>query len=145
MSHSKGTFVLVGIVADATTVRRDSVTVRQHRSAPSRERVQRGVAARHTGSGYLQQVLDLNARATWWLSRDVYLNPPPKSQVLYHPSGAQGIVNAKTAVTTRAHRGMALLEVILLAGPAFRRQRPSPAARSRPDRSHRGRRKDLRN
>ena len=146
MSHSKGTFVLVGIVADATY--RQAATAYVLPAAVPRQ------AENAFNEEWLldtpapvtwQQVLDLNRAGYLVVSRDVYLNPPPKSQVLYHPSGAQGIVNAKTAVTTALIAGMALLEVILLAGPAFavsaRRQRRDLALIA----AIGGRRRDLRN
>ncbi|MDT4893118.1 MAG: putative transport system permease protein [Pseudonocardiales bacterium] len=69
-------------------------------------------------------VLGLNRTGYLVLSRSVYLNPPPRSEVPFPPgrTGGTAVVAALTLVV-----GMALLEVVLLAGPAFavsaRRQR----------------------
>ncbi|SOD70710.1 ABC-type lipoprotein release transport system permease subunit [Jatrophihabitans sp. GAS493] len=69
-------------------------------------------------------VLALNKLGFAVLSREVYLNPPPKSQVpLIQDSSTDRTVPTTAALVV----GLALLEVVLLAGPAFavgaRRQR----------------------
>src|SRR5207245_820336 len=67
------------------------------------------------------QVLTLNERGFVALSRAVYLNPPPKSQVPYYTSIARqhAQLPAQAIAIITLIGGMALLEVILLAGPAF--------------------------
>lgn len=71
------------------------------------------------------QVLELNRLGFVAVSRQVYLNPPPASQIAYRadPSDPSTVSVTATALVI----GMALLEIILMAGPAFavtaRRQR----------------------
>lgn len=74
------------------------------------------------------QVLSFNRQSLVVLSRSVFLNPPPKSQVpFYQQNSATNHVPAQVIATVTLVAGMALLEVVLLAGPAFavgaRRQR----------------------
>jgi putative ABC transport system permease protein len=73
-------------------------------------------------------VLRLNEASFVVLSRSVYLDPPPHSQVPFytnHPGTNH--LPAQVIATVTLVGGMALLEVVLLAGPAFavgaRRQR----------------------
>ena len=92
-----------------------------------------------------QQILNLNRLGFVVLSRSVYLNPPPRSQVPYELSDNYSPINAKSAATATLIGGMALLEIVLLAGPAFavsaRRQRRELALVAAVG----GRRQDLRN
>lgn len=91
------------------------------------------------------QILHLNRLGFVVLSRSVYLNPPPRSQVPYELSDSNSPINAKAATTATLIGGMALLEIVLLAGPAFavsaRRQRRELALVAAVG----GRRQDLRN
>lgn len=73
-------------------------------------------------------VLQFNTQQFVVLSRSVFLNPPPKSQVPFYTSqDGQNHVPAQVIATVTLIAGMALLEIVLLAGPAFavgaRRQR----------------------
>jgi putative ABC transport system permease protein len=73
-------------------------------------------------------VLWLNQHGVTAYSRLVMLNPPPKSQVPQAVSDAGTSVTKKAAVTLAVAVGMAVLQLALLAGPAFavsarRRQR----------------------
>jgi putative ABC transport system permease protein len=90
------------------------------------------------------QVLGLNKLGYFARSRQVYLHPPPKSEVLYNP-GTGTPISTKLVATGTLIGGMALLEVVLLAGPAFavgaRRQRRELALVAAVG----GRRSDLRN
>ncbi len=71
-----------------------------------------------------QQVRRLNQLGYVVVSRQVYLHPPPSSQVSWRHNG--GVSGATLSLVTLV-AGMALFEVVLLAGPAFavsaRRQR----------------------
>ncbi|MDT4938709.1 MAG: putative transport system permease protein, partial [Pseudonocardiales bacterium] len=71
-------------------------------------------------------VLGLNDRGYVVLSRSVYLNPPPRSAVPFYQNSHNTVPTPVIAAVTLV-AGMALLEVVLLAGPAFavgaRRQR----------------------
>ncbi len=71
-------------------------------------------------------VLRLNSLGFLVHSRYVYLHPPPSSQVSFR-SFEQTMLSAQTATGLAVAAGMALLEIVLLAGPAFavgaRRQR----------------------
>lgn len=75
------------------------------------------------------QVKTLNAHGFVALARAVVTNPPPASQVDYPVSGNQ--LSAATVAVFAMIAAMALLEVVLLAGPAFavglRRQQRSLA------------------
>jgi len=67
-----------------------------------------------------RQVLALNAKGYLVKSREVLLRPPPRSQVPYYadqPSSSP--VGIETVAIVVLAVGMALLEVVLLAGPAF--------------------------
>ncbi|PZS27317.1 MAG: hypothetical protein DLM58_19005 [Pseudonocardiales bacterium] len=90
------------------------------------------------------QVRQLNARGYAVLSRSVYLRPPPASEVPVQ--GVSYSASSNQAVASGALvGGMALLEIVLLAGPAFavsaRRQRRDLALIAATG----GRRSDLRN
>jgi putative ABC transport system permease protein len=64
------------------------------------------------------RVLQLNDAGFLVLSRAVFLDPPPESQVPAEVRGS-GSVSSSTISTLVLVGGMALLEVVLLAGPAF--------------------------
>jgi putative ABC transport system permease protein len=85
----------------------------------------------------------LNARGYIAVSRAVFLNPPPLSQVPF--AGRPKSINRAFVLSATIIGGMALLEIVLLAGPAFaisaRRQRRDLALIG----SVGGRRRDLRN
>ena len=89
-----------------------------------------------------RQVLALNKLGYVVVSRQTYLHPPPSSQIPWHPGG--GSTAAALSLVTLVV-GMALFEVVLLAGPAFavsaRRQRRQLALMA----STGGRPADLRN
>ncbi|HEY3631459.1 MAG TPA: FtsX-like permease family protein, partial [Jatrophihabitantaceae bacterium] len=146
-AKSASTYRLVGIVADAS-----------YRHAAAAYTLRSGVP-KAGPNGYIDDrwlvgvpggmswanVRALNQLGYVALSRQVYLHPPPTSQVTYHSSSNSGSVNAKTAATGTLIGGMALLEIVLLAGPAFavgaRRQRRDLALIAAVG----GQRKDLRN
>ncbi len=72
------------------------------------------------------QTLALNKAGYLVLSRAAYLDPPPRSQWTYtYPTGEA--VSTQAVATGALVAGMALLEIVLLAGPSFavsaRRQR----------------------
>lgn len=75
------------------------------------------------------EVVALNARGARVVSRAVVLDPPPRSAVPYYTelSGLESPVSPTVVTAGVLVAGMALLEVVLLAGPAFavgtRRQR----------------------
>ena len=72
----------------------------------------------HTGSDFSwQQVLALNKVGFLVVSRSVVLDPPPASEVTFH--AASSGVPASTLTGVGLLAGMGLLEVVLLAGPAF--------------------------
>lgn len=89
------------------------------------------------------QVRELNSEGFAVLSRSVYLDPPPKSEWPESLRYSNSLGSSVTTFTLIA--GMALLEVVLLAGPAFavsaRRQRRDLALIAAVG----GRRRDLRN
>ncbi|HJQ44167.1 MAG TPA: hypothetical protein VJ831_13850 [Jatrophihabitantaceae bacterium] len=73
------------------------------------------------------RVLQLNKESLVVVSRSVYLDPPPRSQVPYYVHSGNNTNHAGVIAAVALIAGMALLEVVLLAGPAFavgaRRQR----------------------
>lgn len=72
----------------------------------------------HTGASFSwQQVLALNKVGFLVVSRSVVLHPPPASEVTFHEGSAGVPASTLTGVGLLA--GMGLLEVVLLAGPAF--------------------------
>jgi putative ABC transport system permease protein len=89
------------------------------------------------------QVRQLNASGYMVLSREAFVHRPPKSEIPDFGQGGSGTANVVATATLVA--GMALLEVVLLAGPAFavsaRRQRRDLALVAAVG----GRRSDLRN
>ncbi|MCW2645976.1 MAG: transporter permease [Pseudonocardiales bacterium] len=120
---------VVGVVTDASHRNAQTVFALAQLVAPA------GPLSPADSSGWLvdspgpftwQQVLHLNSVGFGAVSRTVYLHPPPKSQV---PRSFGGSSPSSTAVLASGGliAGMALLEVVLLAGPAFavsaRRQR----------------------
>jgi len=73
------------------------------------------------------QVLELNKHGLVVLSRAVLLDPPPRSQVSYYAGGPERL-SQKAGLTIAVGVGLAILQLALLAGPAFavsarRRQR----------------------
>lgn len=64
-------------------------------------------------------VVLLNRHGLQVVSRRVLLNPPPRSQVPYYLHGGQDSANATTVTTVAVGVGMAILQLALLAGPAF--------------------------
>jgi len=112
-----------------------------------------GVTPEPTATEYLvdtpapftwSQVRELNKLGFIAIAREPFLNPPPKSQIPdVGDSGAR--LSTSAAATIGLIAGMALLEVVLLAGPAFavsaRRQRRDLALVAATG----GRRGDLRN
>ena len=103
---------------------------------------------RDSGGVDWNQVKQLNKSGYLVISRAVVLNPPPASQVPYNQlyasscAGCSPPVSVDTAAVVGIAVGIALLEVILLAGPAFavsarRREREyAMLGASGADRSH---------
>ena len=144
--YDGGTFTVVGIVRSPGT-RADSTAY----ALPS------AVAARG-GAGTPQWLIDTPGTVSWpdvqhlntiglvVLSREAYLHPPPDSQVPHLSElRSNSRVSGEVVATGSLIVGMALLEVVLLAGPAFavtaRRQRRDLALVATTG----GRRSDLRN
>jgi putative ABC transport system permease protein len=142
----EGTFRLVGIVADVS-YRHTAAAYTLPAAIPPSSRGTYYVAEKWLvdapGPITWSDVLALNKLGYVALSRTVYLDPPPRSQV--HDTPFHQSVSAKAAATGTLVGGMALLEVVLLAGPAFavsaRRQRRDLALVAAVG----GRPKDLRN
>jgi putative ABC transport system permease protein len=147
---SERTFTVVGIVDDAGSRHAEAVYVRPSVLPPPPSAAQGYVPPE--ASGWLvdsprpitwQQVLKLNTLGYIVTSRQAYLHPPPPSEIEYRASGGSISRQALSAATLIV--GMALLEVVLLAGPAFavgaRRQRRQLALVA----SAGGRSADLRN
>jgi putative ABC transport system permease protein len=125
--HTGDRIHLVGPDRDVTVV--GTVTDASHRQAQTVYALAQLVPATSftDSNGWLvdspgpitwRQVLHLNSAGFGALSRTVYLNPPPKSEV---PNALDGSSSSNTAVFASGGliAGMALLEVVLLAGPAF--------------------------
>jgi putative ABC transport system permease protein len=91
------------------------------------------------------RVRQLNTRGYVVVSRQAYLHPPPKSQISRQALVYAAGPNTRTITVLVLVAGMALLEVVLLAGPAFavgaRRRRRDLALVA----AIGGRRRDLRN
>jgi putative ABC transport system permease protein len=142
-----GTFRLVGIVA-GTSTRNATAAYVLPAALPAGSSGDTSVENLWLvdGPGALtwSDVLALNKGGYVAVSRQVYLHAPPKSQVGYTAQGPHGI-SPKSAATGILVGGMALLEIVLLAGPAFavsaRRQRHDLALLAAVG----GRREDLRN
>ncbi len=117
------TFAVVGIVADPYEFRDERAYVLpgavprlDDRSAPQPGRY----LVDAPGDVTWADVQRLNALGFIVRSRAVVLNPPPRSEVPFyqHPVGSSSVGTQVVAAGVLAV-GMALLEVVLLAGPAF--------------------------
>lgn len=122
---SRRSFTVVGVVQEA-----------QHRHADEAFTVPAAVSSQAVGDPeYLidtpmpvswPQVRELNKIGFIAVARQPYLNPPPKDQIP-SPGETGPKLSTSAAATIGLIAGMALLEVVLLAGPAFavsaRRQR----------------------
>ncbi|MDT0259815.1 ABC transporter permease [Jatrophihabitans lederbergiae] len=64
-------------------------------------------------------VVRLNQHGLQVMSRQVLLDPPPRSEVPYYRQGGGAQPGASTMVTVAVAVGMAILQLALLAGPAF--------------------------
>lgn len=125
----KSSYTVVGIV-DSIYGRRDSGAYVIPSAVEGVSPGQRTWLVDTPGPFTWQQVLQLNKIGFVAISRQAYLHPPPKSQVPYYslaPNSGGNTVSTSAVATITLVAGMALLEVVLLAGPAFavsaRRQR----------------------
>lgn len=117
------TFAVVGIVADRYELRDDrayalpgAVAGRDERPAQRPGRYLVDAPAEVTWA----DVQRLNALGFTVRSRSVVLHPPPRSEVpFYRHAGASTSVGTEVVAAGVLAVGMALLEVVLLAGPAF--------------------------
>lgn len=138
-----GSFAVVGLVRD-TNNRNDLGVYTLPAAAPIYSASDTTTWLAHTPTPITwAQVLNLNKLGFLALSRGAYLDPPPKSQIPLIEQAAPISRDTIGAVTLVA--GLALLELVLLAGPAFavsaRRQRRELALIAATG----GRRRDLRN
>lgn len=127
MINARHTMTVVGIVRDARYRKIETAF-----SLPSAIDTSAGSAettwyARTPVAVTWSQVLQFNRQSLVVLSREVYLSPPPKSQVPFYLQHGANHIPPQVIATVSLVAGMALLEVVLLAGPAFavgaRRQR----------------------
>jgi putative ABC transport system permease protein len=142
------TFTVVGIVNDSGSRHAEAVYVPPSAvSAPSAQEYSwRGSITWLVDSPQpisWQQVRQLNQQGYLVTSRYAYLHPPPASEIAF--TSSNGLLSTQTLSIATLVVGMALLEVVLLAGPAFavgaRRQRRQLALIA----STGGRSADLRN
>jgi putative ABC transport system permease protein len=142
------TFTVVGIVHDSGYRKDETVYVQPSAISPpsAQERAWHGNTTwliDSPGPITWQQVLQLNQQGYLVTSRDAYLHPPPASEITYQSDSSS--IDKETLSVATLVVGMALLEVVLLAGPAFavgaRRQRRQLALIA----STGGRSADLRN
>ncbi|HEU5005465.1 MAG TPA: hypothetical protein VFT67_00755 [Jatrophihabitantaceae bacterium] len=150
-TDSERTFRVVGIVDDAGSRHAEAVYLDPSAlPAPPPSKGQDYVSPGE--SGWLvdspgpitwQQVLNLNKLGYVVVSRQAYLHPPPSSEIPFLASSSS--IDGQVLSIATLIVGMALLEVVLLAGPAFavgaRRQRRQLAIIA----STGGRSSDLRN
>lgn len=120
----EGTFAVVGIVADRYRLRDERAYVVPG-AVPGPDARSAARPGRYLvdapGDVTWADVQRLNALGFTVRSRSVVLHPPPRSEVPYYASpGAQGgSVGTQVVAAGVLAVGMALLEVVLLAGPAF--------------------------
>ncbi|HTJ66353.1 MAG TPA: FtsX-like permease family protein [Actinospica sp.] len=122
MSDGKAaTFTVVGLLQQPNAMTDTAVYALPSAPAAGNETRQGWFVIQHGGVSW-SQVMQLNQGGFRVVSRDVVLAPPPKSQIPYYkyagPEFVQSTSAAQVAVMTIAV-GVALLEVVLLAGPAF--------------------------
>jgi putative ABC transport system permease protein len=146
-AQTTSTYRLVGIVADASyrhTAAAYTLRAGLPQAGPTGYSDDRWLATVPGGMSWAD-VQAVNQHGYVALSRHVFQHPPPKSQVSYRSGVSASRVSAKAAATGTLIGGMALLEIVLLAGPAFavsaRRQRRDLALIAAVG----GRRRDLRN
>jgi len=127
---AKKTFRVVGIAEDPYDLKAENaytLPLRQtagseSRPGPGDPRPKKWFVAT-PGPMDWQQVMALNAKGYVVTSRAVLLRQPPRSQVPYYTQQAQmapvSTLPVETGAVIALAVGMALLEVVLLAGPAF--------------------------
>jgi putative ABC transport system permease protein len=112
------TFTVVGLMQQPDAMTGGAVYALPSAPTASSE-ARQGWFVLNRGGVSWSQVEQLNAGGYRVTSRDVVLNPPAASEVpfghFYHPSGASNVQIAIAVIAV----GIALLEVVLLAGPAF--------------------------
>ncbi|MEV8436057.1 FtsX-like permease family protein [Actinosynnema sp. NPDC051121] len=121
----RGTFRVVGIVEDPTRLDAETIVLRPGAAVPPENRRAPTWLAATPGPLTWAEVKDLNRRGAVALSRHVLAHPPGADERYpSDPNGAKGSPAGAYALVI----GLAVVEVVLLAGPAFavgvrRRQR----------------------
>ena len=125
-SHSRepATFTVVGTMYQPNATTADEVFALPTAPASSSQSMQGWFVLNPGGVGW-NQVQAMNKDGYVVTSREVVLDPPPASQVPYNALRAadglvnQGAIDATNAAVIGVTVGIGLLEVVLLAGPAF--------------------------
>jgi putative ABC transport system permease protein len=123
LSRKAATFTVVGEMYQPGSTNADEIFALPTAADPTGE-IPQGWFVLNPGGVSWSQVQAMNRSGYLVTSREVALDPPPSSQVPYDAlqtimSPGAGTVGAAEAAVLAIAVGIALLEVVLLAGPAF--------------------------